>query len=83
MGLVLALAIQMLVAPAGAVTLRPGDLVVTALAPEKAVILVDPLGPPASNQTVISSGGDLRTPTGVAIVNGPSGYSILVVDSTC
>ena len=83
MGLVLALAIQMLVAPAGAVTLRPGDLVVTALAPEKAVILVDPLGPPASNQTVISSGGHLRTPTGVAIVNGPSGYSILVVDSTC
>ena len=68
--------------PSAAVSLSPGQIVVTAIPDEAVVVRLSALGPD-SNQDVIASGGFLRMPIGVAVANGQAGPVVLVLDRTC
>src|SRR5262245_34970822 len=68
--------------PSAAVSLSPGQIVVTAIPDEAVGVRLSALGPD-SNQDVIASGGFLRMPIGVAVANGQAGPVVLVLDRTC
>src|SRR5262245_2118929 len=69
-------------APSAAVTLLPGQIIVTAIPDEAVIVRLTALGPD-SDQDVIASGGFLQMPIGVAVANGQAGPVVLVLDRTC
>src|SRR5262245_49979726 len=82
---ILAVAVLMAIgasAPSAAVTFLPGQIVVTAIPGEAVVVRLTALGPDPT-QDVITSGGFLQMPIGVAVANGQAGPVVLVLDRTC